>query len=79
MNTFAICYSKQRNSSSNGKRSEAGTKVKLDKRKSGDKPKLKKSNSLEEISCTKLSDLTSSDISSAKGNSRKQRNIEGRF
>ncbi|XP_034236765.1 uncharacterized protein LOC117642576 isoform X2 [Thrips palmi] len=60
--------SKQRNSSSNGKRSEAGgTKVKLDKRKSGDKPKLKKSNSLEEISCTKLSDLTSSDNSSVKG------------
>ncbi|XP_026271849.1 dentin sialophosphoprotein isoform X2 [Frankliniella occidentalis] len=59
--------SKQRNSSSNGKRSETtGVKVKAEKRKSNEKQKLQKSNSLEEISFTKLSDLTSSDVPSVE-------------
>lgn len=64
--------SKQRNSSSNGKRSEpSGAKVKSEKRKSNEKQKLKKSNSLEEISCSKLSDLTSSDTAASKGGADK--------
>ncbi|KAK3927455.1 Glutamyl-tRNA(Gln) amidotransferase subunit A [Frankliniella fusca] len=66
--------SKQRNSSSNGKRSETtGVKVKAEKRKSNEKQKLQKSNSLEEISYSKLSDLTSSDDASlGKGVSERQ-------